>query len=291
MFALVPTRHDPAPSRIRYRLQRLWLTQRFRWFLRRGLPIGILVAVVAGVINDGRVQAWIGAQTAALRDTVAERPEMQIASMTISNASPDLTAQIAAILEMDLPISALDLDLAGLRAQVESLDAVKSATLRLGAQNSLQIEVVERRPVILWRKGDVLEMLDETGARVAFVPARGAQPDLPVVAGEAADAAVEDALRLLRVAAPLGARMRGLVRVGARRWNVVLDRDQTIMLPESGAADALRQVIALQASEALLDRDISVVDMRNADRPILRLNPDALQSLRDARATARDDAI
>ena len=63
------------------------------------------------------------------------------------------------------------------------------------------------------------------------------------------------------------------------------------MLPETGAADALRQVIALQASEALLDRDISVVDMRNADRPILRLNPDALQSLRDARATARDDAI
>ncbi|MEX0969138.1 MAG: cell division protein FtsQ/DivIB [Paracoccaceae bacterium] len=291
MYALIALRRDPAPSRIRYRLQRLWLTQRFRWFLRRGLPIGFLVAVCAGIISDGRVQAWVSMQASDLRNTVAERPEMQVATMEITNASSDLTAQIAAILEMDLPISALDLDLAGLREQVERLDAVKSATLRLGAHNALLIEVVERRPVILWRKGNMLEMLDETGARVAFVPARGAQPDLPVVAGEAADAAVEDALRLLRVAAPLGSRMRGLVRVGARRWNVVLDRDQIIMLPEAGAADALRHVLALQASEALLDRDIAVVDMRNAERPLLRLNPDALLTLREARATARDDAI
>jgi len=291
MLPVITARRDPAPSRIGYRLHRLWLTERFRWFLRRGLPLGIIIATVAGIISDGRVQAWATAQFDGVRTNIAGRPEMQIASLEIQHASPDLAAQIMAVIGMDLPISALDLDLTLLRDQVESLDAVKSATLRIGAQNALEVDVVERQPVILWRQGDSLEMLDETGARVALVPVRAAQPDLPVIAGEQADLAVEDALRLNRIASQLGPQMRGFVRVGGRRWDVVLADDRTIMLPELGAEDALRRVLALHASQALLDRDISVVDMRDPNRPLLRLNTDALLTLRDTRAQARDDAI
>jgi len=291
MLPVITARRDPAPSRIGYRLRRLWLTQRVRWLLRRGVPLGLILAVIIGTIGDGRVQTWVGSQLDGLRNNIAGRPEMQIVAMEIQNASPDLAAQISAVMDMDLPISALDLNMTLLRDQVERLDAVQSATLRLGAQNVLEIDVLERQPVILWRQADQLEMLDTTGARVAIVPARAAQPDLPVIAGEGANEAVEDVLRLNRIALQLGPRLRGFVRIGGRRWDVVLADDVTIMLPEIGAEDALRRVLALHASQALLDRDIAVVDMRDASRPLLRLNTDALQTLRDARAQARDDSI
>ena len=40
-------------------------------------------------------------------------------------------------------------------------------------------------------------------------------------------------------------RLRGFERIGARRWDVVLDRGQRIMLPEQGAERMLEQVIAM----------------------------------------------
>jgi cell division protein FtsQ len=76
---------------------------------------------------------------------------------------------------------------------------------------------------------------------------------------------------LLATAAPLADRVRGLVYVGQRRWDVALDRDQRIMLPAQGAVQALEKVLILNDTQELLDRAISVVDMRLNERPTLRL--------------------
>jgi cell division protein FtsQ len=79
---------------------------------------------------------------------------------------------------------------------------------------------------------------------------------------------VAEALALFAAAGPLGDRVRGLVRVGERRWDVVLDRDQRILLPETGAVQALEQVLALDAARTCSTATSCVVDMRlPAGRP------------------------
>jgi cell division protein FtsQ len=126
-------------------------------------------------------------------------------------------------------------------------------------------------------------MLDATGHRVAGLAARADRPDLPLIAGQGADAATPEALDLLSAARPLAARLRGLVRVGQRRWDVVLDRDQRLMLPAENPVAALERLIALDQAEDLLSRDILSVDLRLASRPVLRLAPFALSESRRAR--------
>ena len=69
------------------------------------------------------------------------------------------------------------------------------------------------------------------------------------------------------------------MRVGERRWDLVLDRDQVVQLPEADPAAALRRVMALDAAEQLLARDLSVVDMRDPTRPMLRLTEHAIAEL------------
>ena len=68
--------------------------------------------------------------------------------------------------------------------------------------------------------------------------------------------------------------------MGERRWTLVLDRDQRILLPETGAVRALERVIALDQAEQMLERDLTVVDMRNEQRPTIRLAADALAQMR-----------
>ncbi|MBA3324560.1 MAG: cell division protein FtsQ, partial [Rhodobacteraceae bacterium] len=64
----------------------------------------------------------------------------------------------------------------------------------------------------------------------------------------------------------------------------VLDRDQTIRLPEEGALAALRRVMALHSAEELLERDVAVVDLRDPERPMLRLSDHAQGELIRLRA-------
>jgi hypothetical protein len=96
----------------------------------------------------------------------------------------------------------------------------------------LQVIVTEREPVADLAHRGRADAGDDTGHRVASLLARSDRPDLPLIAGEGADAAAE-ALEVLAAAGPLIPRLRGLVRVGDRRWDLVLDRDQRILLPDA----------------------------------------------------------
>jgi len=165
------------------------------------------------------------------------------------------------------------------RERVEALAAVERASVRAVAGGVLEIRAIERVPVVVWRGPGGVQLLDHHGVRVAEIDSRLRRPDLPLIAGEGADAAVPEALALMQDAGPIAARIRGLVRVGARRWDLVLDRGQVVMLPEAEAAAALRRVMALHAAEDLLGRDVTVVDLRDPARLRLRLTEHARAEL------------
>jgi cell division protein FtsQ len=68
-----------------------------------------------------------------------------------------------------------------------------------------------------------------------------------------------------------------LVRVGERRWDVVLDRGQRILLPPDDPVRTLERVIVLNEARSMLDRDVAVVDMRLAQRPTLQMSQAAVE--------------
>ena len=272
---------DPAPSRLAYKLNRLMLRPLVRKFLRYGLPVLIVAAGVAFWASDEarRDDAWD--RLAEIRRQIEERPEFMVKLMTVEKASSGVAADIREVLSMDFPVSSFDLDLNGLQEAVEELDAVAEASVRIRTGGVLEIEVEERTPAVIWREENALVLLDKTGHPVAPLEARTKRPDLPLVAGLGADVAVDEALALFEAALPIKDRLRGLLRVSERRWDVVLDRDQRIMLPETEAVTALRKAMALDAAQDLLERDISVVDFRNPGRPVLRLGQTAMETLYD----------
>lgn len=284
MCALIngPAR-DPAPSRWAYRAQRLWLTPVFRKAVLKGLPALVVLAIPAIWLSDADRRIAIHAQFAELRRQIETRPEFMVDLMAIDGASPSVDEDIREVLPLDFPVSSFDLDLREMRRTVAELDAVKSAQMHIRPGGILEVKVVERVPSVVWRGEQGLELLDAHGHRVAPIAVRAQRADLPLIAGQGADAAVPEALQLIEAAAPIQTRLRGLVRMGERRWDVVLDRDQRIMLPESGAVAALERVIALDEVSDMLARDILAVDLRNPARPTVRMAPGAVEDLRRIR--------
>jgi cell division protein FtsQ len=282
---------DPAPSRLSYRVQRLLLTPLIRRFLKFGLPFTLVAGCVALVLSDQDRRDALMNNVAEIRRSIEERPEFMVRVMAIDGASEEIAEDIRDIVPVDFPVSSFDLDLPGLRERVEELDAVAEATVRVRAGGVLQIDVAERVPAILWRAETGLELLDESGNRVASAAARADYPDLPLLAGIGANRAVPEALRILAAAEPITPRLRGLLRVGERRWDIVLDRDQRILLPEVAPVTALEHVLALDEARDLLERDVLVVDMRLPRRPTLRLADGAMSELRRVRNVQPGDDL
>lgn len=280
MQSLRPMRRDPAPSRTAYRVHRMMLTPSFRRFLRLGLPALMLAAGVGIYLADETRRLDLVSTVADVQRSIEERPEFMVHLMEVEGASLLVTDAIRQAVPLDFPLSSFDIDLADVQARIAGLEAVASVDVQIRQGGALTATVVERVPVALWRDSAGLHLIDVDGHRVARIEARTDRSDLPLLAGPGADREVAEALDLMSAAEPIRQRLRGLLWVGERRWDIVLDRDQRVMLPEEGAVDALERVMALDEAQDLFERDMALIDMRNPERPTVRVTPLGIENLR-----------
>ena len=266
---------DPAPSRWAWRLQRLMLTPFFLLFLRAGLPMAITFGLATWWLSDENNRRMIADTVAEAKASFETRPEFMVHLMAVEGGSDAIAEDVREVIPLDFPVSSFDLNLSEIRDTVAGLAPVKAAAVRIKPGGILHISITPRTPVAIWRSPEGLTLVDVTGAFVDEIPRRMARPDLPLIAGENAVEHVKEALDLYRAAAPLGGRLRGLVRMGERRWDVVLDRDQRILLPEDGAVEALDRVIALDGARDVLARDIKRIDLRLGARPTVQMSEHA----------------
>jgi len=277
-------RPDPAPSRLKYRMERLMLTPLFRALLRFGVPFVLTFGLATWWLSVEENRMMVVDTYADLRSQVESRPEFMVNMMAVDGASELVAEGVRELLPVDFPVSSFDLDLEAMRETVVALDPVKTARLFVRQGNVLQVDIVERIPVVLWRNDRGLQLLDEEGVLVGPAFLRADWPELPLIVGDGANVRVDEALDLAQAAEPLADRLRGFVRMGERRWDVVLDRDQRIMLPEDSPAQALERVIAMDQAVDMLERDLLAVDLRLPNRPTLRMTDGAVRELLRIRA-------
>lgn len=280
----------PGLSKLSYRLSRAWAKPLLRNTVLVYLPlIALAIAGWRVAAHDG-LRSMVVAKVVNLAEQVAARPEFAVRGVTVTGGSDELNAEVRRNLDVQRGTSSLNLDVEQLRLRAEALGAVKTATVQFDPQGTLRVRVVERIAAALFRHPDgVLVMLDKGGVEIGPAGSRADYPELPVILGAGGQDRVGEVLSLLDAAPEIVPRLRAFIRVGERRWDVVLDRDMLIKLPQTGSVDALSRIMALHYGEEMLDRDIAVIDMRLPDRPALRMNAEAAETYQIRRAIATLD--
>ncbi len=274
-----------SPSRIKYRMERIWLTPLYKSLLRTGVPLLLVVAVAANHFSKEGTQIKLAQSITNARTMIEDRPEFAVNLMQIKGASEGVAQQVREAVPMVFPVSSMRLDLEVVKARVESVDAVKRADVYLRG-GILDVVINERVPALIWRGSTHLELIDPVGERAGVLISRDGYYDLPLIIGAGAQDHAEEALDVLAAVKPIADRVRGLRRMGERRWDVLLDRQQVIQLPVKDPVQALERVIALHSARDVLGRDVKVVDMRDRRRPVLRLSVPAVDELHRLRAIA-----
>ena len=271
---------DPAPSRVAYRIMRLLLIPRLRLIFTLGFPSLLIFCATLGLFINVNVWENISAIKKDLKLAFVERPEFMIKVASIDGSSDELANEIREILPVDFPVSYFDLDIKYLHKVVNELPAVASAAIKITVGGVLQINVAEKSPAFIWRKNNVMSVIDETGSFIRIANSRVDYPKLPLVVGEAADLAVSEISSLMQANEYFKDHVRAFIRVGERRWDLILENNVRIMLPQREFLAAFDRLMLMNEAGSLLSGRLSNIDMRLVVRPTVRVDTVSVDPLR-----------
>ncbi|MBM3598896.1 MAG: FtsQ-type POTRA domain-containing protein [Alphaproteobacteria bacterium] len=182
----------------------------------------------------------------------------------------DVLAAIGAVRGM--PIFAIDPTAA--KARLEQLPWVRMATVERRLPGTVFVRLAEREPIALWQSQGRLQLVDREGTAIAVRDVENFG-HLPIVVGDDAPAHTPALLAMLAAEPDMASRVGAAVRVGQRRWNLLLDNGIELRLPETDAGRAWAWVANLEREHRVLARDVTAIDLRLPDRLVVRLAPDA----------------
>ncbi len=177
-------------------------------------------------------------------------------------------------------------DLAGVRERLLKYPWIEDARVSRRLPSTLSIHIIERIPAAIWQNHGRLMLVDTKG--VALEPvSREAMPDLPLLIGEGANAQEEARARLLDAAPRLKPLVKAATWIGNRRWDLVFDTGERLMLPEGEkeAAKALATFAEDDRKGQLLGRGRTSFDLRVPGRMFMCC------TVKPAPAAAGDNAV
>jgi cell division protein FtsQ len=256
---------------------------RLRPGTRRGLRIAGAVALglsaVIAISNawpaiQQKTFAWTAAHGLAVQDILVE-----------GRYHTDTQAVLAAI-AIQPGESLLTLSPRATRERLLEIAWIESAVVERRWPGTVYVRLIERIPVALWERNGSFTLVDKTGVLIGPKP-EGQFDRLMVLSGEGAP---EQALNLLAMLArheDLRKQIVAAAWVGSRRWNLYLANGIEIYLPEQDPHLAFDRIAHVEAEQKLLSRPIKRIDLRLADRMVIKPQSAPVAAAGPARAARR----
>jgi cell division protein FtsQ len=191
----------------------------------------------------------------------------------VETKSGDILAALKA--ERGAPL--LDIDVAAAKARLEGLPWIKSAEVERQLPDTLRVKVEERKPFALWQLGQRLSVIDREGV-VIVKDNVGRFADRPLVVGEGAERRAAEILDLVASEPAISKAVDAAVLVSGRRWNLRLKGGIEVRLPEEGMDTAWHRLARMERETRLLNKAITAIDLRQPDRVIVGLTPEAAKA-------------
>ena len=91
-----------------------------------------------------------------------------------------------------------------------------------------------------------------------------------MIVGTEGNYKVKEALEIYQLLSRNINEIRGLIRIGKRRWDIILKNDKRIKLPEKNPKRSLRKFLSSEKKYLIFFNNFSVIDLRFTNKIILR---------------------
>ena len=99
---------------------------------------------------------------------------------------------------------------------------------------------------------------------------RNDRKDLPLIVGTGGNHQVKEALEIYQLLSIYLNEIRGLIRIGERRWDIIFKNNKRIKLSEKYPKRSLRNFLSSDKSYLISSNDFVIIDLRFTNKIILR---------------------
>jgi len=239
--------------------------------MRLGVSAIAILAVALPVywsISSGWLSAQYAAGHQAFLDYTA-RSGFALQEVKVQGRSATAIADILTAVHANRGDPILGIDIDAVRERLEDLPWVVKAGVERQFPDQLIVSVTEAEPMALWQRNQKLFLVSRDGDVIETANI-AKYSNLLIIVGEDAPKQAQTLFDILAQTPDLRPHVTAAVLVGKRRWNIRMDNDVDVKLPEDGAAEAWKRFAGLNQQNDLLSKDITVVDMRQPDRVVVR---------------------
>ncbi|MEO1248313.1 MAG: FtsQ-type POTRA domain-containing protein [Pseudomonadota bacterium] len=235
---------------------------------------GVILAVVTVIIaikTDLPARAWH--QTGEFGWSMTEQAGLRVEELVVFGLRRTAAADAKAALAIERETPILRVDVQAAHERLVSLPWIRDAKIRRQLPDQIRVEIEERNPLAIWRRGKTIGIVDTDGVPIMPVVPSGLE-HLPVIAGQEANEAAPALLAILDQRPELAARIAASKRVAGRRWDLVMDNGVIVRLPTEDIDQALDELGVLMTDQAVIERNVLAIDLRQDDRLLLRIPPE-----------------
>jgi cell division protein FtsQ len=218
----------------------------------------------------------LGGYGREVSDALLSAGGLGIETVKLSGQRETNEFQIVEALEIQEGSSLALFDAEAARQRLTDIAWIKDASVTKFYPGTLQVKIDEKIPYALWQRGDLVSIINEQGD-VITDDVDGRYANLLLVVNHGAQRRAGEIIDALKKVPELRSRVRAAFLIGQRRWDLALENGITVSLPETGMDYALGELVQMDADSGLLARDIAAVDLRLADRVVVRLSDEAAE--------------
>ena len=241
-------------------------------------PVALLTAAIAAVLGATSVisltysdmtlgEARESARNYATRLMIAAG--FGIDQLSLTGQRYTLDSDVFDALDLTNVRTFAALDTAAALKRIERIPWVETAQITRVFPGMLNIEIKERVPAAIWRRGDKNLLVDATGRTLGPVPPASSWA-LPQIAGEGASKEAPLLLAALLTHKEIASRLSYAERISERRWSVVLNNGSRIELAADREVEGLDQIASNAALRKAIAGPPATIDVRTSGRAVIR---------------------
>ena len=157
------------------------------------------------------------------------------------------------------------LDLHQINNRIMNVPGIKNSSVRRMPNGNLKIKTQQHNAVAMWTDGAMYYPLSDDGTKIDK-PTEHPNTNIIVFSGEIPKNITE----ILNSVSALSEYIDHVNWVESRRWNIHTKNGTVIYLPETNPAAAINKISVLNQTHKILSRKISVLDMRDDARILVK---------------------
>ncbi|MEM7617157.1 MAG: FtsQ-type POTRA domain-containing protein, partial [Pseudomonadota bacterium] len=190
---------------------------------------------------------------------------LRLEHIFISGIDNVTTAQILEQINVKIGVPILALDIRDIKAKIDEISWVKESSVYRQLPNALHISIIERQPLAIWQNQGSLSLIDLEGRVIDDVNIANYH-HMIIAVGEDVPYFNDELQELVDIFTQQSIDIKAAILIGNRRWNVRLDNNIEIKLPEDNIKKALDILIDFDEKNNIFESPMAVIDVRLPDR-------------------------